>query len=258
VIASSVTIFVYRWLKVETTHKEVAKAETEVVPVAVGAADLPWGTKLAPEMVKTRPYLKESVPPGSFSYPESLTGRVLIAPLKQNEPILERRLAPDSVTVGGISVIVKPGNRALAVKGSKVLGLSGLIRPANRVDVLLTTTDPGTKREITKTVLEYVLVLATGTVLEENAEDGKPHPVDIYTLEVSPDEGEKLVLAASQGKLQFALRNVTDEKIVLTRGATLPGTLTSFRPETKPSAKSTFTTVEIIEGDKVVKKKFRL
>jgi pilus assembly protein CpaB len=258
VIASSVTIFVYRWLKVETTHKEVAKAETEVVPVAVAAADLPWGTKLAPEMVKTLPYFKESVPPGSFSYPESLTGRVLIGPVKQNEPVLEFRLAPDSVTVGGVSALVRPGRRAVAVKGDKVIGLSGFIRPANRVDVLVTITDPKNKMEITKTVLEDVLVLATGTVIEENGEDGKPHPVDVYTLEVSPEEGEKLSLAATKGKLHFALRNVTDKETVLTKGATVSKTLASFRPKRKTSSTRPVFTVEIIEGDKMVKKEFGL
>ena len=66
VIASLVGIFAYKWLNVQTTQQEVAKVESETVPVAVAAADLPWGTKLSPEMVKTLPYLKESLPPRQF------------------------------------------------------------------------------------------------------------------------------------------------------------------------------------------------
>jgi pilus assembly protein CpaB len=256
VIASLVGIFAYKWLNVQTTQKEVASVESEVVSVAVAATDLPWGTKLSPEMVKTLPYLKESIPPGSFLDTESLKGRVVISPLRQNEPVLECRLAPDSVTVGGVSAIVKPGKRALAVKGDKVIGLSGFIRPGNRVDVLVTTTNPLNKREITKTVLENILVLATGVEIEEKKEGGKPHSVDVYTLEVTPKEGEKLSLAANHGKLNFALRNITDKETVLTNGASVPGILASFRPNKKKAAK-TFT-VEIIEGSKMTKKKFKL
>ena len=257
VIATLVTIFVYKWLKVQAAPKEMAKVESEVVSVAVAATDLPWGTKLEPEMVKTLPYLKESVPPGSFLDTESLKERVLISPLKQNEPVLECRLAPDSVTTGGISAIVKPGKRALAVKGDKVIGLSGFIRPGNWVDVLVTITNPLNKREMTKTVLENILVLATGVEIEENKEGGKPHSVDVYTLEVTPKEGEKLSLAANHGKLHFALRNVIDKETVLTSGATISGTLASFRPKKKKQASKTFT-VEIIEGGKMTKKKFKL
>ena len=256
VIASLVGLFAYKWLNVQRTQKEVVNVESEALPVAVAAIDLPWGTKLSPEMVKTLLYIKESIPSGAFLEPELLKERVLISPLKQNEPILECRLAPDSVTVGGVSAIVKPGKRALAVKGDKVIGLSGFIRPGNWVDVLVTITNPLNKREMTKTVLENILVLATGAEIEENKEGGKPHSVDVYTLEVTPKEGEKLSLAANHGKLHFALRNVIDKETVLTNGATVSGTLASFRPKKKRAGK-TFT-VEIIEGDKMTKKKFKL
>ena len=118
VIATLVTIFVYKWLKVQAAPKEITKVESEVVSVAVAAADLPWGTKLSPEMVKTLPYLKESIPPGSFLDTESLKGRVVISPLRQNEPIMECRLAPDSVT----GCKRRQGNRALRLYQTGQLG----------------------------------------------------------------------------------------------------------------------------------------
>jgi len=253
VIASLVGIFAYKWLNVQRTQKEVVNVETEAVPVTVAAADLPWGTKLSPEMVKTLLYIKESIPPGAFLEPESLQERVLISPLKQNEPILECRLAPDSVTVGGVSAIVKLGKRALAVKGDKVIGLSGFIRPGNRIDVLATITNPRNKSEMTKTVLENILVLATGIELEENKEGGKPNPVDVYTLEVTPREGEKLSLAATKGKLHFALRNIIDKETVLTKGATIPKILASFIPKKRQRSANTTSGIEVIKGRDVRK-----
>jgi pilus assembly protein CpaB len=262
VVAATASIFLYRWMQTQKTPGEVVKVESEAVPVAVAALDLSWGTKLAPEMVETVPYTKESLPPGYCSDPGLVKGRVLISALKRNEPIVESRLAPTDVSSGGVSAVVKPGKRALAVKGDKVIGVSGFIRPADTVDVLVTLTDPRSNRDTTKIVLQDVLVLATGTEIVENGEGGKPYPVDVYTLEVSPEEGEKLALAASQGKLQFALRNVTDKETVLTKGETIPTALASFRPKeqaryVKGRVVNRSFSVEIIKGGKVSKVKLK-
>ena len=253
IIAAGGSFFLYKWIQRQTVPKEVVKVETEAVPVAVAAVDLPWGTKLERDMIKTVAFLKESLPPGYSTDASALENRILITQIKQNEPIVEYRLAPKDVTGSGVSAVVKPGNRAIAVKGDKVMGISGFIMPGNRVDVLVTLTDPRRKREVTKIVLENVLVLATGSQMQESAE-GKPAPVDVYTLEVLPKDAEKLCLAATQGRLQFALRNVTDSETVLTWGATIPKTLASFRPKPKRRGRLTaVSTMEVLKGNRVIK-----
>ena len=254
VVALTASFFLYKWLQRQRAPKEVVKVvESEAVPVVVAAVDLPWGTKLNSEMIKRTPYLKESLPPGYFSDSDAMEGRVLIVSLKQNEPILETKLAPTSVTTGGVSAVVTPGKRAISVKGDKVLGISGFIKPGNRVDVLVTLKHG--KQETTKIVLENVLVLATGKEIQEN-DKGNPSPVDVYTMEVTPEEGEKLTLAASKGKLQFALRNVTDTEIVLTKGATVDKTLSAFRPPVPPKVRRSRAKVQVIKGSKSKKVRF--
>ena len=119
-------------------------------------------------MLKTTPYLKESLPEGHFSKLPDITGRVLINPVRANEPITVHKLAPNSIETGGVAAVLKPGKRAIAVKGDKVIGISGFINPGNRVDVLVTIEDPKKKEDKTKTILENVLVLATGTQIQEN------------------------------------------------------------------------------------------
>ena len=255
VVALTASFFLYKWLQRQRAPKEVVKVvESDAVPVVVAAVDLPWGTKLNSEMIKRTPYLKESLPPGYFSDSDAMEGRVLIVSLKPNEPILESKLAPTSVTTGGVSAVIKPGMRALAVKGDKVLGISGFINPGNRVDVLVSLKH-GKKNETTKIVLENVLVLATGKEIQRN-DKGDPSPVDVYTMEVTPEEGEKLTLAASKGKLQFALRNVTDAEIVLTKGATINKTLSSFRPPVPPKVRRSRAKVQVIKGSKSTKVRF--
>jgi pilus assembly protein CpaB len=223
-------IFTYNWVKRQVGPQKVVP-ERETVMIASAGIDLPWGTKINREQLKLVPYLKETLPPGYFSELNQLDGRVIILPLKTNEPILENKLAPASVTTGGMSAVVKTGKRAIAVKGDKVIGLAGLIRPGNIIDVLVSIDDPRNKNKITKLVLENILVLATGSQVEKN-EKGEPSPVDVFTLEVTPEEGEKLALAATEGKLQLALRNATDTEIILTGGATVPETLESYTGKT--------------------------
>jgi len=269
-IATGGSVGLYKWLQGKTSSANVVKMEgekVEAVKVVVATADLNWGTKLKKEMFKTVPYMKESLPAGYFSDPVKLEGRVLISPLKLQEPILESRLAPVNITTGGVSAVIKSGMRAVAVKGDKVIGISGFIQPGNRVDVLVTLKDPRNKEETTKLVLSNVQVLATGTEVEEN-EEGKPNPVDVFTLEVDPEQAEKLALAGAKGKLQFALRNMMDTDTILTKGATISQTLASLRgdppkPKTPEAIKrwvprTRSTTVETIKGDKVSKQKFKM
>ncbi len=96
----------------------------------------------------------------------------------------------------------------------------------------------------------------------------KAAPVDVITMEVTPEEAEKLALAATEGKLQLALRNFSDTEDVLTRGTTVPMLLASYSgvgevKETKAAPKKPVTpvalrpaepekfTVELIKGGKV-------
>jgi pilus assembly protein CpaB len=249
----------YRWAKQQIQPGQSVHMDVETVAIAVASSDLGWGTQLTTDKVKLTPYLKNSLPPGFFSSLESLQNRVVIVPVRQDEPILENKLAPADITTGGVSAIVRPGYRAVAVKGDMVLGLSGLIRPGNRVDVLVSYVDQRADREITKVVLENILVLATGAEVIDKAKGAEEtQPVDVYTLEVTPEDGEKLALAATQGKLHFALRNAMDTETVLTRGATMTEALTSFRTGAKagkPAARQG-PSVEVIRGTNVTKEQF--
>jgi pilus assembly protein CpaB len=284
IIAVVGTIYLYKWVERQRGPKEVVQVESiEAAPIVVSAGNLPWGTKLKPEMVKMAPYLQESLPVGYFSRADDLKDRVVISPLKLNEPITDDKLAPTSVKTGGVSAVLKPGMRAIAVKGDKVIGISGFINPGNRVDVIVTVEEPKTKKIKSKIFLKNTAVLATGTQIEKN-EKGEPMPVDVYTLEVTPKQAEKVALAASEGRLQFALRGVTDSENLLTEGITIPELLASqdWSGQKKIASKNTANlnkkvsnksikkhsakrwirrgsvTVEIIKGTKINKKKFKL
>ena len=265
-IAGIVSYWSYGLLQTKTVE-QAAPADTQ--QVAVAAYDLKWGTVITSEVVKTQPYLKGSLPTGYIADPAAAVGRVVMYPIQVNEPLTESRLAPASVKLGGVAAIVSPKKRAMAVKVDKVVGVSGFIHPGHRVDVLvsLAKTDK-VQQPITKIVLENIPVLAVGTEVEQAAgQKEKPAQVDVITLEVTPEEGEKLALSATEGKLQLALRNYTDTEDVQTRGTTITNLLSSYAgagPEKKstgvrraaPAAPSKGFTVELIKGNKVSEVKF--
>jgi pilus assembly protein CpaB len=228
-VAAGASVFLYKWTKRRMAPEVVVEEKVKTVQVVVAKVYVPAGTKLTRETLTLARFLEESLPSGYHTDVGRLVERVVITPLKEKELILESRLAPVSVKLGGISALITPGKRAMAISGGKVMGMAGLIRPGDRVDILMNTKDPETKTETNKIVFENVRVLAAGTQLGPDPE-GKPSPVDMYTVELTPEEGERLALASGKGSLRFALRNVTDVETVLTTGATLKETLAYYRP----------------------------
>lgn len=267
-IALLISILTYNWMKSLSGERAQQK---DTISVVVAAADLPWGKSITADVVKVAPYLKESVPPGYFPDVSAVVGRTIIYPVKVNEPIIDFKLAPTTVTAGGVAAVVSPKKRAMAVKVDKVVGVSGFIHPGHRVDVLVTLDkNERMSSPTTKIVLENILVLATGSEVEQTGAREKPSQVDVITLEVTPEEGEKLALAATEGKLQLALRNFADKESANTRGTTIPmllsGTPGNETVKAKPvkaaprrvapEQPQSFT-VETIKGGKVSETNFR-
>ena len=155
----------------------------------------------------------------------------------------------------------------MSVKVDKVSGISGFIYPGNRVDVLVTTKHKRgdtSSLSVTKTVLENILVLATGPEMgnDDNQKKSKK-AADVITLEVTPEEGEKLALSTNKGTIQLALRNFTDTEDVFTQGSTIKTLLASYRENdqskvskvteiiSKPEIRQELHTVTVIKGTNV-------
>lgn len=152
----------------------------------------------------------------------------MIFPVMAGEPIFESRLAPTNVKTGGVAAMIKSKKRAIAVRVDKIIGVSGFIHPGNRVDVLVTLASGKITNPITKTVLENILVLAAGPEMETKGKEEKPSPVDVITLEVTPEEAEKVTLAATEGRVVLVLRNFNDTEDFFTKGITIPALLASY------------------------------
>lgn len=255
------SMLLHNWLEqqrasLKATSPPVVHSSTQKVVVAT--ADLFRGTKLTPEMIRLVSLPIETLPEGSISTIEDIEGRILLTNIKATDPILASQLTPLDVKHGGMAAVTALEKRAMAVRVDDVVGVAGFINPGNRVDVLVTLRQSPPK---TKTVLQNVLVLATGTQMETRGNGSKPRSVRVITVEVSPEEAEKLALAANEGKVTMALRNYANKTHTLTTGATLSSLLNSYRLNHKrapskrkaapPPLQATPMQVELIKGETV-------
>lgn len=254
VLAVVTSVLVFSWMQNEKNRLMAAPLPTTSnVSVLVANADLAWGTKLAPEMLQLQDIPPGAIPEGHFTSMEAIKDRVLLVDIKRNELLLESKLAPLGTTSGGVAAVTDVNKRAMSVKVDDVIGVAGFIKPADRVDVMVTI-EPEHNRQghpISKVILENVKVLAAGTQMERKGKDEEPKPVQVITVEVDVEEAEKLALASNQGKLRLALRNPLNSERVLTKGASVGALLSSFRPKQAPKAHDGEGSVriEVIKGD---------
>jgi pilus assembly protein CpaB len=134
-----------------------------------------------------------------------------------NEPLLDSKLA-ELGSGGGLPITIPPGMRAVSVRVDDVIGVAGFVLPSTRVDVLVTLTPPGSQDTRSRVILQNVQAVAAGQEIQRD-EDGTPMTVTVITLLVSPENAERLVLAAAQGRIQMALRNTLDVDSTDTSGS---------------------------------------
>jgi pilus assembly protein CpaB len=196
-------------------------SEKNEIRIAVASTDISLGQRVTPDLVRLVEWPAGSMPPGAFDTLAALEGRVVKTGVLRGEPLSEAKLAPIGTT-GGLSAVIAEGRRAITVRVNDVIGVAGFALPGNYVDIIVSMQKDGERsgkdQNISKIVLERILVLAVAQ--EVSRDDTKPRVVNAVTLEVTPEQAEKLDLARSVGSLSLALRNQVDPGPGITQGAT--------------------------------------
>jgi pilus assembly protein CpaB len=203
---------------------------------------------------------------GAFTKFEEVVGRSVIYPVTVGQPILAPQLAAPGSGIG-LTVKIPEGMRAVSVRSDEVVGVAGFLFPGSHVDVLVTLRSDKTPTPATQIVLQDVEVLTAGQNIEPDPQ-GKPQAVNVVTLLLTPQDAQKLVLATTQGGIEFVLRNGADRgqiKAVPMQIASLSagaGGAAAADPSRKVSsphpahAKTAPYVVETIMGDKHVTNQF--
>lgn len=210
--AGAATFGVYRLI-------ENTKSQSQVVlrPVVVANQDVVEGMALERVALAVAQWPAAAVPPGAFASLDSVVGRVTRVAVFKGEAIVPGRLAPAG-TGPGIQVKITPGKRAMAVRIDDVAGVSGLLQPDSRVDVIVTLRDEAEGNQVSKLFMSNMRVLSVGTVVASGP-DNRPINATTVTLEVFPDEAERLSVAMREGPIQLMLRGYGDPDSIKTAGA---------------------------------------
>lgn len=206
--------------------------------VVVAKVEIPVGSRIIAEQLAVAQFPRNVTPEGAFPViDEKLIGRVVVTRLSPREPIIESRLAPVGAA-GGLSSVIPDGYRAMTVKVNDVVGVSGFIMPGTLVDIVVVISPPKESSQgemISKIVLQNIKVLASGQNIDKPKDDREvERSVKAVTLQVTPEQAEKLALASSEGKLQLVMRNSVDQGDEVTPGANKSSLLAGERAQPVP------------------------
>jgi pilus assembly protein CpaB len=191
------------------------KAASDNTTVLVASSDMELGQAITPTMLQSVPWPKGAVPAGAFDDPKKVEGRVVRISIFKGEPVLAPKLAPEG-TKAGLDSVIKEGHRAITVKVNEVVGVAGFLAPGSFVDLLVNFRDERDK-PMSRVVLERIMVLAIAQEAQR-PDETKPKVVNAVTLEVTPEQAEKIDLARNIGTLSLILRNQVDTRDAATDG----------------------------------------
>ena len=192
--------------------EEAAAMKNETVDVVVAKQDLQQGQQLTADLVAVRSIPKQyahagGVRPDQFA---AVEGQRLAVPIKRGEAILT--IQTEGAGVNLFSNSVRKGLRALTFEVDTVNSVSGMLRPGDRIDLIYTAKPVGDGPDITMPLQSGVQIMATDQTLTKRDDGtGKERSFATVTLEVTPVDANRIIVAKESGKLTAVLRNPEDD-----------------------------------------------
>ena len=195
-------------LAAERAQATIADPAAEMVEVVVARGDIRFGQAIEREQLALQHWPKGSVPAGSFLSVDEVLGTGAQEPRRAKRLISKGELLRDDrVSAFGEKVTIvqslNPDTRAMAIKVDAVSGVGGFVTPGDFVDIMLTRGRDSDLR--TMTILQKVRVIGVDQVANEEVD--KAIVARTVTVEVSPEQGQKLALAQRAGSLSLTLRS---------------------------------------------------
>lgn len=222
-IAVALVLGVFAWMLARreppapVVAQPVAGETRALTPVVVAARALTAGEPIPADALHVKPLPIH--PAGSFSDADMIVGRVPLANVAADSPVLDSQLS------SSLAASLAPGERAVAVRVDETNAVGNQLRAGNFVDVFFTLRrdGAGTGGEIGRTQTRLLISKARVLVFGSPDDDGKSRTTQrtsnlgaqnntprTAVLAVPLGDIDTLTLAQSQGQLLLALRNPTD------------------------------------------------
>lgn len=192
-------------------NKSAGTGAVETEAILVAMKPVAGQEQLKAENIKLEQWPKHLVPKGALTKMEEIEGRRIKHAIAPGEPILQNKLVGEQDKRPTIDV--PPGYRLKAVHADAVSAVGNLIQPGDRVDVLvyLKNFRGGSQQTATSTILQDIKVFAVNDQWRAGEDTGNdPIATKNVTLLLTPEQAERLTLAAELGKVSLVLRSPDD------------------------------------------------
>ena len=215
-------------------YKGELERTERMVSVVVPNRPLTRGEIVTAEMLSTRKIPEKYVDGNAVNegnYDVALGQRVDFA-VDEGRPLLWAHLE------GGLSPTfsgkVPEGLRAMTVRVDEINSISGFLQPKDRVDLLMS--HGSGDEQVIFPLIERLDVIATGvqTVVDKNGQ-GHTRGFSTITVQVSPEQAQKITLAQQAGRLTAVLRNPEDEAPLLDGAMSVAELLGAAPPQETPA-----------------------
>ncbi|MGC1260022.1 MAG: Flp pilus assembly protein CpaB [Jannaschia helgolandensis] len=203
----------------------LAQTQQAIIPVKdvyVVKRQLRYGDILKPDDVRAVSWPADAIPAGTFEtmeaiFPPGESGsRTILRVMERDEPVLLVKVTQPGEDAG-LAAALTPGMRAFTLQVDVNSGVSGFLRPGDRVDVYWT--GGGKQGGVTRLIHANLPLIAIDQQTDE--ERNSPTIARNITVEVTPAVVAKLAQAQATGRLTLALVGVRDETESQTVEATL-------------------------------------
>lgn len=211
VVGIVTSLLIGQYLK--ATQEVVAESKA-VATVVVASQKIPQWTKITQNMLKTKQIPQKSLPEKALTDPIKVVGQYSTGEIIPEEVITSNRVASDK-TSSDLVYKIPAGYRAITIAIDSVQGVAGLMKPDNRVDILMTyseTSSPIQSKTITLTQNSLVLAVGGGGAALKEGEP--PPPLENITIAVTPQEAEYIMWSETTGKMKLTLRPTSDKNKV--------------------------------------------
>ena len=199
--------------------EEEARRGRKMVSVVVAKKDLQRGDTLNADVLAVRQIPADyvhstAILPNQF---DTIVNQRLVTPLKRGEELLDAHTEGRGTQI--FSGMLKVGSRALTFPVDEINSISGMLRPGDKIDLIVTLRDanPGASqggKDMTFPLLSNVAVLATGQQIGRGGRNDDPNTAKqtfaTVTLETTPEDANRIITAEATGKLTAVLRNPED------------------------------------------------
>ncbi len=221
----------------EAQNDKVEKITSDQVEVVKAARNIQAGTPLTKDRITTELVPRQFLPPNPLEAKDLniYIGTPLAVNVEDGAMILTSDFTRAEVS-RTLSSKIPPEERAMSIPVDSISGVSGLLRPGDRVDILGTfpvgDKDQQVKDEsgrdasgfVTMTLLQNVTLLAVGQQISDVTGDeaaARNSGYSSVTLSVTVDEAELLTIAQTRGKMTLLLRNRDDVNVATITKKTL-------------------------------------